>query len=76
MVRTIVTIDEADKKWLDRYSDRQGRSTAETIRLAIKEFQKKARAGEYRRQLDSTAGLLKGGEDSVRFVRKLRGEWD
>ena len=76
MVRTIVSIEEEDKRWLDRYSDQHDRSTAETIRLAIKEFQKKARAGEYRRQLESTAGLLKGGEDSVKFVRKIRGEWD
>ena len=76
MVRTIISIEEADKKWLDRYSSHHDRSTAETIRLAIKEFQNKARAGEYRRLLKSTAGLLKGGEDSVRFVRKLRSEWD
>ena len=39
MVRTIVSIEEEDKRWLDRYSDRHDRSTAETIRLAIKEFQ-------------------------------------
>ena len=76
MVRTIVTIEEGDKRWLDRYSGQHGRSTAETIRQAIKEFQKKARAGEYRKALQSTAGLLKGGEDSVRAVRKLRQEWD
>ena len=75
MVRTIVTIEEGDKRWLDRYSGEHGRSTAETIRLAIKEFQKKERAGEYHRKIEATAGLLKGGEDSVRFVRKLRGEW-
>ena len=76
MVRTIVTIEESDKNWLDRYSDRQGRSTAETIRLAIKEFQKKAREGEYKKVLQLTGGLLKGKEDSVSFVHKLRQEWD
>ena len=76
MVRTIVTLEDSDKRWLDRYSHRQGRSTAETIRLAIKEFQKASREGDYRRVLKDTAGLLKGGEDAVRSVRKLRGEWD
>ena len=76
MVRTIVTIEESDKRWLDRYSGQQGRSTAETIRLAIKEFQKRARAGDHERILKGTAGLLKGKDDSVRFVRKLREEWD
>ncbi len=76
MVRTIVTLEESDKRWLDRYSDRHERSTAETIRMAIKQFQKKAREGDYLRILKDTAGLLKGGDDSVRSVRKLREEWD
>ena len=75
MVRTIVTLEDADKRWLDRYSGRQGTSTAETIRMAIKEFQRKARDSGYRRVLDETSGLLKGGEDGVRFVRNLRKEW-
>ena len=76
MIRTIVTIEESDKRWLDRYSNQHGRSTAETIRLAIREFQKKLRSGDYRRILKNTAGLLKGKGDSVSFVRKLREEWD
>ena len=76
MVRTIVTIEESDKRWLDRYSDRHNHSTAETIRLAIREFQKRMRSGDHRRILSKTAGLLKGKDDSVRFVRKLREEWD
>ena len=75
MVRTIVTLEDADKRWLDRYSGRQGKSTAETIRMAIKEFQKKTRESGYRKILEETSGVLKGGEDSVRFVRKLRKEW-
>ena len=76
MVRTLVTIEETDKRWLDRYSDRHKQSTAETIRLAIKEFQKKAKQSNYHRVLEATSGLCKGTEDSVSFVRKLREEWD
>ena len=76
MVRTIVTMDESDKRWLDQYSGQQGQSVAQTIRLAIKEFQKKMRAGNYQKILDRTFGILKDKEDSVKFVRKLRDEWD
>ncbi|MBI2094873.1 MAG: hypothetical protein HYT89_01750 [Candidatus Omnitrophica bacterium] len=76
MVRTIVTIEESDKKWLDRYSHRHDQSTAQTIRFAIKNFQKKSRESDYRKTLKDTTGLLKGKDDSVRFVRKLREEWD
>ena len=76
MVRTIITLEDSDKRWLDRYSGRQGQSTAETIRNAIKEFQKKSRESDHHRVLKATAGLLKGKDDSVRFVRELRKEWD
>ncbi len=76
MVRTIITIEDSDKRWLDRYSTRHKQSTAETIRYAIKEFQKKSREADCRRVLEGTAGLLKGKDDSVRFVRKLREEWE
>ena len=76
MVRTIVTIEEGDKRWLDRYSRRHGQSTAQTIRMAIKEFRAKMRAGDYRKTLKDTAGILKGKDESARFVRKLCEEWD
>lgn len=77
MVRTIITLQESDKRWLDRYSERSGKATAETIRLAIKEFQKKTQSQEYEDALKSTAGVLKNSkEDSVRFVRKIREEWE
>ena len=76
MVRTIVTMDESDKRWLDQYSGQQGQSVAQTIRLAIKEFQKKMRVGNYQKILDRTFGILKDKEDSVKFIRKLRAEWD
>ena len=76
MVRTIVTLEESDKRWLDRYSGRHGNSTAETIRLAIKEFQKKSRAADYQKVLKDTSGIFESKEDSVKSVRKLREEWD
>ncbi|OIO37092.1 MAG: hypothetical protein AUJ72_05230 [Candidatus Omnitrophica bacterium CG1_02_46_14] len=76
MMRTIVTIEESDKRWLDRYSGKHHQSTAETIRLAIKEFQKRSRQDSYRNILQDTTGLLKDKDDSVSFVRKLREEWE
>ena len=77
MTRTIITLEDTDKRWLDRYSGRHSQSTAETIRLAIKEFQKKTRTESYHKILMDTAGILKGdANDSVRFVRKIREEWD
>lgn len=76
MVRTIVSLEEADKRWLDRYSGRHGLSTAETIREAIKAFQRKSRSEDYEKTLKNTAGLLRDKDDSAAYVRKLRSEWD
>ena len=77
MTRTIVTLEDADKRWLDRFSGRHKQSTAQTIRLAIKDYQKKIQTADYQRVLKETSGILKGDkDDSVRFVRKIREEWD
>ncbi len=77
MTRTIITLEEADKRWLDRYSLRHKQSTAETIRQAIKEYQKKARDESYQATLKAVAGIWKDDpEDSVEYIRKLRSEWD
>lgn len=75
MIHTIITIEESDKRWLDRYSRQHNQSTAETIRLAIKEFKKKAQEMNYQKALKDTAGLLRKKGDSVQFVRRLRKEW-
>lgn len=76
MIRTLVSIEENDKRWLDKYSQKQGQSTAEIIRQAIKEFQQKMRADQRKRVLDKTFGILKDKEDSIKFVRKIREEWE
>ncbi len=76
MTRTLISLDDFDKKWLDRYSQTKGQSTSETIRVAIKEFQVKARQSQRQEALKQTAGILKNSEDSVSFVKNIRQEWD
>jgi hypothetical protein len=76
MVRTIVTIDESHKRWLDKYSQRHHQSAAQTIRQAIQEFQNKIRKSEYQGIVRGTSGLFKDGEDSVAYTRRIRKEWD
>ena len=40
MVRTVISMDEKDKKWLDAYSRGQKKSVAEVVRIAIKNLRK------------------------------------
>ena len=76
MVRTLVALEDSDKRWLDRYSGAHKQSTAQTVRFAIKEFQKKTQEYGYHEALDKTVGILKHKSDSLQFVRRLRKEWD
>jgi hypothetical protein len=75
--RTIVTIPVDDKKWLESYSRRRGVSSAEIIRMAIKEYRAKASQGGLQRVLRETAGKwtsLSG--DSQEYVDSLRAGWE
>ena len=77
VTRTIVTIPMDDKKWLESYSHRRGVSSAEIIRLAIKEYRGKVSQGGLQRVLRETAGKwtsLSG--DSQEHVDALRTEWE
>lgn len=76
MVRTIITISEKDKAWLDQYSRRHHQSTAETIRLAIHEFRKAQRPATLTSALEETRGMWASKkQDGLKQVEKLRGEW-
>ena len=76
MMRTIVSLPEEDKRWLDQYSHRYHQSTAQTIRFALEQFKKSVVGTLRHKTLRETAGLFKGRMDSVKVVRQLRREWD
>lgn len=75
MVRTIVTLPEDMKIWLDNYSKKHSRPSAETIREAIKIFKQIVESNDDD-TLTTTAGIWqKRGIDSKKFVQSLRDEW-
>ena len=77
MTRTIVTIPLDDKKWLKSYGRRQGLSSAEIIRRAIKEYRRKVSQGGLQRILQETAGKWTSiAGDSQEYVDALRTEWE
>ena len=76
MTRTIITISEEMKMWLDSYSKKHNRPTAETIREAIKLYKERVEK-ESKNVLSETAGLWKSKNiDGANYVEKLRNEWD
>ena len=75
--RTIVTISIDDKQWLESYSRLQGVSSAETIRLAIKEYRGKVSQGGIQCAVRETAGKWKSlSGDSQEYIDALRDEWE
>jgi Arc/MetJ-type ribon-helix-helix transcriptional regulator len=75
MVRTIVSLDEEDKVWLDRKAAREGISMTELIRRAVKRLRSEEKeAQSFERLLRSTSGIGTG-EDGLAAQRRLRDEW-
>lgn len=76
MIRTIISIPQEIKVWLDDYSKRANRPTAETIREALKMYKAKIE-NENADSLEETKGIWKNKKiDSAKYVRDLRSEWE
>ncbi len=76
MKRTIITIPDEMKIWLDTYSKKLNRPTAETIREAIAEYKERVEK-ERKNILSDTAGLWKNKRiDGIDYVERLRDEWE
>ena len=77
MTRTIITLSDDDKAWLNNYSSLKHESVAEIIRTAIKIYRKTIHGNLGAGMLSKTAGLWKARNiDGINYVNKLREEWD
>lgn len=76
MVRTIVSLDEDDKRWLDDEAARQGVPMTEVIRRAVKRLRSEGeRTVDFERLLAATRGIGTG-EDGLAVQGRLRDEWE
>lgn len=77
MTRTIISIPEDEKKWLDTYGKRQRISSAEVIRRAIREYRQMKADESLAGVLRETAGSCRSIEgDSWEHVDSMRAEWE
>ena len=76
MVRTVVSIDEQDKSWLDEKAAQEGVSMTELVRRAIRLLRQRERLSDQPLEelLGRTRGLFKSG-DGLAWQRGLRDEW-
>ena len=76
MIRTVISLDEESKKWLDQQAREENISAAELIRTALRKYrdEKKREALPLKDLLKQTSGIWKQG-DGLTYQRRLRKEW-
>ena len=76
--RTIITISDEDKLWIENYSRSCGISMAEAFRRGISRLKAVENRSTYQRIVNQTRGI--GGEwtgkDGLEYQEKIRNEWD
>lgn len=80
MIRTLISLDEEDKQWLDRRAEEEGMTMTELVRTAVRRYREQWERGEaaepsLEQALERTSGLWKGG-DGLAAQLRIRGEWD
>jgi hypothetical protein len=76
MVRTVISLDEEDKRWVDAEAVREGVPMTEVIRHAVKQLRlEMERAATFEARLVATVGIG-SGEDGLDVQRRLRDEWE
>jgi hypothetical protein len=76
MVRTIISLDEDDKAWLDRRAKEEGTTMTELVRRAVLLLRNQVRQTDppLEALIEETKGIWTEG-DGLNYQERLRGEW-
>ena len=74
-VRTIITISQEDKQWLESYSSLHNMSVAEAIRRGIRKLKAAEFLENYQTLVLNSKGLWKKG-DGLNYQKQIRTEWN
>ncbi len=78
MIRTLISLDDEDKQWLDRKAKEEGTTMAQLVRIAVRRYreqsEREASQPSLEELLRQTSGLLKEG-DGLEAQIRLRDEW-
>ena len=77
MVRALVSLPEEDKAWLDRKAKQRHTAFAALVREAVDQYRhrEEEKPDRFEELQQAVRGIWKHG-DSVKYVRKLRAEWE
>jgi hypothetical protein len=76
MKRTVISLEDRDKEWLDAAAAREGTAATELVRRAVKLLREREPVLQqpFGEVLRRTRGLWRGG-DGLAYQGKLRDEW-
>jgi hypothetical protein len=74
MIRTIISLDPKEKKWLDEEAGRLGKSMTEVVRMAIRCLREE-KEKSFDHLLQQTSGTWREG-DGLTYQRRVRSEWE
>jgi hypothetical protein len=72
--RTIITLSEEDKKWLQSYSKAHDISLAEAVRQGVQKLKIAEQQELYRSLVKNTKGIWKKG-NGLEYQEIIRSEW-
>ena len=72
--RTIITLPEEDKKWLQSYSRAHDISLAEAVRKGVQKLRIAEQQELYRALVNNTKGIWKKG-NGLEYQEDIRSEW-
>lgn len=76
MKRTVISLDEGDKEWLDQRARQEGVPMTELVRRAVRLLRARLERGEltFEQLLEQTRDTWPA-EDGLDYQRRLRDEW-
>jgi len=73
--RTIITISDKERRWLEDYTKTHGISMAEAIRRGIASLKLSEGSAFYQKLVSDTKGTWSKG-DGLKYQEQLRSEWE
>jgi hypothetical protein len=79
MIRTLISLDDEDKRWLDRKAKEEGITMAQVVRTAVIRYREQCERETAKPSIEEllrrTSGILQG-LDGLEAQRRLRDEWE
>ena len=73
-MRTVISLEPTEKKWLDEEAKRTGKPMTEVVRIAIR-YLREEQEKSFEDLLQSTSGTWREG-DGLAYQRRIRSEWE